>query len=105
MKPESPVKTDMTKPMGDRKVARMAFECKGNGSPFPTFCGRNSAFPNRRGKARWTGTPSSLLQLTLQRLDLFGQRHILGDQRLDLAHGMQHRGVVAPTEAAADLGK
>ena len=30
---------------------------------------------------------------------------VLADQRLDLAHGVQHGGVVAPAEAAADLGQ
>ena len=45
------------------------------------------------------------LQLALQRFDLFGQRGIPGDQCLDLAHGMQHRGVIAPAEPAADFGQ
>ncbi len=48
---------------------------------------------------------NSFLQLALQRLHLFGQRHVLGDQGLDLAHGVQHRGVVASAEAAADFGQ
>ena len=37
--------------------------------------------------------------------DLFGQRGIPGHQCLDLAHGVQHRGVVASAEPAADLGQ
>src|SRR5215212_7968255 len=45
------------------------------------------------------------LQLPLQRLDFFGQRGIPGHQCLDLAHGVQHRGVVASAEPAADLGQ
>ncbi len=45
------------------------------------------------------------LKLALQRLHFLGQRGVLGDQGLDLAHGVQHRGVVAPAEAAADLGE
>jgi hypothetical protein len=53
-----------------------------------------------RGDDAWL-----LLQLPLQRFDLFGQGDILGDQRLDLAHGVQHRGVVASAEAAADFGQ
>ena len=44
------------------------------------------------------------LQLPLQRLDLLGQRSIPGHQGLDLAHRVQHRGVVASAEPAADLG-
>ena len=45
------------------------------------------------------------LQLTLERFDLFGERNILRHQCLDLAHGMQHRGVIASPEAAADFGQ
>ena len=43
------------------------------------------------------------LQLALERFDLFGQRNILAHQRLDLAHGVQHRGVIASAEPAADF--
>jgi hypothetical protein len=43
------------------------------------------------------------LKLPLQRLDLFGQRGVFRHQCLDLAHGMQDRGVIASAEAAADL--
>ena len=43
------------------------------------------------------------LQLPLQEVDLVGERNILGDQRLDLADGMQHGGVVATAEAASDF--
>jgi hypothetical protein len=43
------------------------------------------------------------LKLALQRFDLFGQRRVLGDQCLDFANRVQHRGVVASAEAAADL--
>src|SRR6266700_4805655 len=35
------------------------------------------------------------LKLALQRLDFLRQRGVLGDQCLDLAHGVQHRGMVA----------
>src|SRR5262245_13883033 len=45
----------------------------------------------------------SLLELALQKLDFVGQHGIPGNQRFNLAHRVQHSGVVAPTEAAADL--
>ena len=45
----------------------------------------------------------SFLQLTLQRFDLFGKCDILGHQSFDLAHGVQHRGVVASAEPPADF--
>ncbi len=50
-----------------------------------------------RGKAQL------LLQLPLQDLDFLGQRHVVADQALDLAHRVQHRGVVAAAEAPADF--
>src|SRR6185437_7090756 len=46
-----------------------------------------------------------VLKLAFQQFDLVGQRGILGHQRLDLAHRVEHRGVVATSEAAADLGQ
>jgi len=46
----------------------------------------------------------SLLQLALQRFDFFGQRDILGDQRLDFAHGVQDGGVIAAPKPAPDFG-
>ena len=45
----------------------------------------------------------SLLQLALEQLDLVGQRGIVADQVFDLANRVQHGGVVAAPEAAADL--
>src|SRR6266576_5332901 len=45
----------------------------------------------------------SLLQLPLQQLDLLSQRRVGVDQVLDLAHGVQHGGVVAAAEPAPDL--
>ena len=45
----------------------------------------------------------SLLQLALQQFDLFGQRGVPCDKRLDLADGVEDRGVVASSEPAADL--
>ena len=61
------------------------------------------------GSVGLDGTPKRprllALQLALERFDLFGQRNILAHQRLDLAHGVQHRGVIAPAEPAADFGQ
>src|SRR5258708_20737460 len=48
-------------------------------------------------------TKNSFLQLALQRFDLFGQRRIPGDQCLDFAHAMKHRGAIAPAEPAPDF--
>src|SRR5215813_7329454 len=45
----------------------------------------------------------SFLQLPFQGFDLLGQGRIAADEVLDLAHGVQDRGVVASAEAAADL--
>ena len=90
--------------------------------PFPTFCGQFRRSPGCPGEGRverrdrsaaihggsgirFTPETGLLLQLALQRFDLFGQRDILADQGLDLAHGVQHRGVVAAPEAAADFGQ
>jgi hypothetical protein len=77
--------------------------CMGWGMGLEIPCEINPSFalaPARREQAQ---EKHSLLQLPLQQFDLFGERSILGDQGLDLAHGMQHRGVVASTEAAADF--
>ena len=55
---------------------------------------------------RWTDhARRSLHQHALQKLDLFGQGRVLGGERVDLAHRMQHGRVVAPAEAPADLGQ
>ena len=51
------------------------------------------------------GDARLFLQLPLEDLDFLGESHIVADQTFDLAHGMQHRGVVAATEAPADLGQ
>jgi hypothetical protein len=47
--------------------------------------------------------PASILELALERLDLVGKRAVVGGERLDLAHGVQHGGVVAPAKSPADL--
>lgn len=123
--PTSPTEIGSIKPPGDRKVARMGGRCKGNGRPFPTFAAENRgskkfSLPcvegreegrSQEGEARSGYDPAGVpfpqlfLQLPLQRLDLFGQRRIPGHQCLNLAHGVQHRGVVAPAEPAADFGQ
>src|SRR5580704_7519158 len=48
-------------------------------------------------------TPHLFLQLPLERLDLLGQGGIVAAQGLDLAHGVQHCGVVPAPKSAADL--
>src|SRR3954463_3209670 len=61
---------------------------------------------NRRFSLRFTALArcrKSLLQVPLQNLDLVGQHGVVADQAFDLAHRMQHGGVIAPAEAAADL--
>src|ERR1044072_7573475 len=81
--------------------------------------GETARLTHTRGpsKRRWPGPgPTTtqlkpadavrlLLQQPLQELDLFGEHVVVVDQALDLAHRVQHRGVVAPAEAAADLGQ
>src|SRR5579859_3299371 len=65
---------------------------------------------NRAGRrpqlraARAAQTRASVLQLSLERLDLLGERRIVAGQRFDLADRVQHRGVIAAAEAPADLG-
>src|SRR5258708_5681906 len=50
------------------------------------------------------GLPS-VLRLAFEPLNLFGEDGVVAGQGLDLAHGVQHGGVVAAAEAAADLGQ
>src|ERR1700731_3118617 len=54
--------------------------------PFPAF-------------HRFRGGLPSVLKLAFEPLDLFGEGGVVAGQRLDLAHGMQHGGVVAAAEA------
>src|SRR4051812_327718 len=86
-------------PWGDPNVARMAEKRKRCVRLVPHVLAASSV-----SSRRTPGRPMLLLQLPLQRLDLLGECDVLGDQRLDLAHGMENRGVIAPAEAAADLG-
>src|SRR6202022_3862887 len=58
--------------------------------------------PARGGNGRKEG---SLPQLALQRFDPLRERDVLCDQGLDLAYGMQDRGVVASPEPATDFGQ
>src|SRR5579883_1465815 len=44
---------------------------------------------------------SLFLQLALERFDLLGERRIVADEVLDLAHRVQHRRMVAAAEAPA----
>ncbi len=53
---------------------------------------------------RWRRSCTLFLQLPLEDLNFLGQRHIVADEAFDLAHGVQNRGVVAATEAPANLG-
>ena len=55
--------------------------------------------------SRGSRSRALLLQLTLEDLDLLGERVVGANQVLDLAHGMQDRGVIAATEAPPDLGQ
>ena len=67
------------------------------GDPHPRPPGRALSFRRARGKAR------SLLQLPLQELDLLGERRVGRHQVFDLAHGVQHGGVVTAAETPPDL--
>src|SRR5262249_18917115 len=106
-RPIGSLKARPSRLLGERKVARECCGFKGPPARFPRFGAMDfdpSPFFRGRGERRCSGCASGLLlQLPLQRLDLFRQRGVLGDQRLDLAHGMQHGGVVAAAEAPADL--
>src|SRR5919107_4571434 len=63
------------------------------------------AKPGGEGKLAPAGLNSarSLLQHALQELDLVRERMVVVELLLDLAHGVEDRGVVPPAEAAADL--
>ncbi len=71
--------------MGDRKVTWIRAKCKGEECP-------NRAFS------------LLFLKLALQEFDFVGQREVLGDQGLDLAHRVEHGGVVPAAKSAADFG-
>src|ERR1700730_18287642 len=47
----------------------------------------------------------SVLKQALEHLDFLRESGVIAGERLDLAHGVQHGGVVAATEAAADFRK
>ena len=52
-----------------------------------------------------TTSERSFLQLPLQDLDLVGQHGVVAHQSLDLANRVQHGGVIASAEPAADFGQ
>lgn len=103
MTPASLIKWILLNPAGDRKVAWMAGKRKRDALPAPNVLTVNTLVLPRRTLWRTGGGDALLLQLALQRFDLILQGHVLADQRLDLAYGMQNRGVIAATEAAADF--
>src|SRR6266700_5789057 len=88
---------------GDSKVARIGAKFKGGMVRFPGFAAHPKGARRTPDVRRDHQKSRSLLQLALQRFDLFGQRRVPGHQGLDLAHGMQDRGVVAPAEPASDF--
>src|SRR5512133_4038310 len=68
---------------------------------------RESAFPLVLSRFGFASCPArlppdrtcSLLQLPFQQFDLFGQRGVGAHEIFDLAHGVQHRGVVTTAES------
>ena len=70
---------------------------------------RPGTTPTSNSSPQGGGEPQApdalILQHPLQQLDLVAEHVVLADQLLDLAHGVEHGGVVAPAEAAADLGE
>ena len=120
----------MIKAIGVAQGGAESHPIQGIGPQFPTIYGylsvsprqRHAPSPRLRGEGLGGGasarvvtvvcavTPHHLnqtrrlfLKLALQRFDLFGQSRVLGDECLDFANRVQHRGVVASAEAAADL--
>jgi len=75
-------------------LAARGMHCRASGAAV-----RRQLGPPRDGRAE----TRSLLQLTLEQLDLLGQRGIGGHEIFDLPHGVQHGGVIAAAEPAADL--
>src|SRR6516165_64731 len=59
--------------------------------------------PCKRSRVLAPRRARSLLQLPFQQFDLFGQGGIGAHEILDLAHGVQHRRMVATAEAPPDL--
>src|SRR5580700_659245 len=77
------------------KVTLRTALCKADPSP-------TRSFPSL-SPFSW-GLPS-VLELAFEPLNLFGEGGVVAGQRLDLAHGVQHGGVVAAAEPAPDLGQ
>src|SRR5882724_640796 len=112
--PKGPIKAEFDQALwGDPKVARMARKRKRGLTRSPRFAGwkregegrpRACCRPRLATKRRERAVRRSLaLQLPLEGFHLLGECDILGHQGLDLAHGVQDRGVVASAEPAADF--
>src|SRR4030095_12193078 len=89
---------DLTKPPRGPQGGAEGPQIQGKDVLFSAFCSGFAALPGLAGE----GGTALFLQLALQRFDLFGQRRVPGNQCLDLAHGVQHRGVVASAEPPAN---
>ena len=72
--------------------------------PPPLDCGRGGPEDEDAGSAR-RQAESLFLQLPFQGLDLLGERVVVADEVLDLAHRMQDGGVIAAAEPPAYLGQ
>lgn len=103
-------------PAGDRKVTWLRAKCKSEQAGSPRFADPAARRHNAAAVARAAAPTAAsvpllprapplrlFLELALQQFHLVGQRRILGDQPFDLANRVQHRGVVAAAEPAADL--
>src|SRR5215831_7118553 len=93
--------------MGDpartrRRVARGADQS----APAPVDGAGAGKWRDRADSARCPVAPKiglGLLQQALQEFDLLRQRRVVAGEGLDLAHRVQHRGVVASPEPPPDL--
>jgi len=93
-------------PKGIHNGRRLAAHASTAGCPSHLAGWTRTRMPGSRpGIASSVRGTRLFLQLPLEDLDFLGESHIVADQTFDLAHGMQHRGVVAATEAPADLGQ
>src|SRR5215831_15100133 len=88
-----PISNDLPAPAALREASsrvcarRQEFPEGRRSPPPPPAAGQAEGTSAARG-GRWM----LLLQLAFQRFHFFRQRRVLGDQRLDLANGMQHGG-------------
>ena len=65
--------------------------------------GSGSGFARPIARNAGTRHAPLLLQHPFQAFDLVGKRIVVANQVLDLPHGVQNGGVVAPAESAADF--